>query len=212
MALDSVRKHLGTPFGHRVCWPPYPKKDMNVGTVTIFAPGYKENGSVFCHPNPWLVLAETMLGRGERAFDAYRRISAWEKDRIQAVHCAEPYVVSQMIIMPPNLEAGRALNPWLTGTASWLIASMGRGILGVRPDFDALVIDPCVPGWEAFRIRRLFRGIRFDIRVRNPERARRGVREVRLGDEVLRGGRVPLDAVGGRRRVRLDVLMGEPEG
>jgi len=207
-ALDSVRKYLATPFGHRICWPPYPDYDPAVGTLGIFAPGYKENGSVFCHCNPWLVLAETMLGRGERAFDVYRRVSAWEKDRIQSVHRAEPYVVSQMIIAPPNLEAGRACNPWLTGTASWMIAAMGRGILGVRPDFDGLIVDPCVPRWKAFNIRRIFRGVTFDIRVTNPERVERGVREIHVGETAIEGNVIPLQAVGRRRRVRVDVRMG----
>jgi len=179
-----------------------------VGTITIFAPGYKENGSVFCHCNPWLVLAEAMLGRGERAFDVYRRISGWEKDRIQAVHGAEPYVVSQMIIQPPNREAGRARNPWLTGTASWLVASMGRGILGVRPEIDGLVLDPCVPRWERFRVRRVFRGTVFDIRVDNPERVERGVCELRVGGRRVEGGLVPLSLTAGKRRVTVRVRMG----
>lgn len=208
VALDSVRRHLGTPFGHRLCWPPYPDYDPAVGTIGLFAPGYKENGSVFCHCNPWLVLAEAMLGRGERAFDVYRRISAWEKDRIQSVHCAEPYVVSQMIIMPPNLEAGRARNPWLTGTASWMAASMARGILGVRPDFNGLIVDPCVPRWKDFRIRRIFRGITFDIHVSNPGRAERGVREISVAGKTFEGGSIPLSAVGRRRTVRVEVRMG----
>ena len=209
-ALDSVRKHLGTPYGHRLCRPPYPDYDPAVGTIGLFAPGYKENGSVFCHCNPWLVLAEAMLGRGERAFDVYRRTSAWEKDRIQSVHCAEPYVVSQMIIMPPNREAGRARNPWLTGTASWVIASMGRGILGVRPDFDALIVDPCVPRWKTFRVRRVFRGITFDITVKNPQRVERGVCEIDVGGRRLPGNRIPLSAVAGKRKARVEVRMGSP--
>jgi cellobiose phosphorylase len=208
VALDSVREQLGTPYGHRLCAPPYPDYDPGVGTIGLFAPGYKENGSVFCHCNPWLVLAEAMLGRGERAFDVYRRVSPWEKDRIQAVHCAEPYVVSQMIIMPPNREAGRARNPWLTGTASWMAAALARGILGVRPDFDALVVDPCVPRWERFHIRRLFRGIRFDIRIENPDRVERGVREIRAAGQRFEGSRIPLDAVKGRASVKAELRMG----
>ena len=207
-ALDSVRKHLGTAYGHRLCWPPYPDYDPAVGTIGLFAPGYKENGSIFCHCNPWLVLAEAMLGRGERAFDVYRRTSAWEKDRAQLVHCAEPYVVSQMIIMPPNLEAGRARNPWLTGTASWVIAAMARGILGVRPEIDGLVVDPCVPRWNRFRIRRVFRGVTFDIHVHNPDRVERGVRTIRVAGRSLTGNLVPLSMIGRRRSVRVDVEMG----
>ena len=205
-ALDSVRKHLCTPFGHRLCWPPYPEYDPSVGTCTIFAPGYKENGSVFCHTNPWLVAAEAVLGRGERAFDVFARVSPYTKDRIQPVHCAEPYAVNSMIVMPPNLEAGRARNPWLTGFAAWLLACMGRSILGIRPEFDGLTVDPCVPRWKAFRVMRAFRGVRYDIRVRNPGRVEKGVRETRVNGREVPPGRVPV--LKGRRKARVDVVMG----
>ena len=206
-ALDSVRKHLCTPYGHRICRPPYDGEyDPTVGTVTIFAPGYKENGAIFCHTNPWLVVAEAMLGRGQRAFDAFARVSPYTKDQIQAIHCAEPYAVNSMIIMPPNLEAGRARNPWLTGFASWLQACMARSILGIRPDFDGLVVDPCVPGWKQFRIRRTFRGTAYDIRVANPDGVEKGVKEVRVAGQAIAGNCIP--AVAGRKKVRVDVVMG----
>ncbi|KPK85865.1 MAG: hypothetical protein AMJ81_02595, partial [Phycisphaerae bacterium SM23_33] len=167
---------------------------------------YKENGSIFCHTNPWLVVAEAMLGRGERAFDVFRRISPYTKDRIQNVHCAEPYAVNSMIVMPPNLEAGRARNPWLTGFAAWLLASMGRAILGIRPDFNGLVIDPCVPRWRQFRVRRVFRGVSYDIRVVNPDCVERGVREIKLDGEAVEGGLVPV--VKGKPTARVGVVMG----
>ena len=207
-ALDSVRKYLCTAYGHRICWPPYTRGyDPTVGTVTIFSPGYKENGSIFCHTNPWLVVAECMLGRGQRAFDVFRRVSPHTKDAIQPIHCAEPYAVNSMIVMPPNLEAGRARNPWLTGTAGWMIASMCRGILGVRPDFDGLLIDPCVPRWKAFRIRRVFRGVRYDIHVRNPDGVEYGVREIKVDGKIVAGNIVP-PAEPGKKRVRVEVRMG----
>jgi len=210
VALDSVRKYLCTPYGHRICWPPYAGEyDPTVGSVTIFSPGYKENGAIFCHTNPWLVVAEAMLGRGRRAFDVFARLSPYTKDRIQAVHCAEPYAVNSMIVMPPNLEAGRARNPWLTGCASWMVACMGRAILGVRPEFDGLVIDPCVPRWKAFRIRRVFRGVRYDIGVRNPDRVERGVREVRVDGRRIDGNLIPV--VRGSKTVRVVVVMGQAE-
>jgi len=206
-ALDSVRKYLGTPYGHRICWPPYTRGyDPTVGTVTIFSPGYKENGSVFCHTNPWLVAAECTLGRGERAFDVFRRVSPYTKDSIQHVHGAEPYAVNSMIIMPPNLEAGRARNPWLTGTASWMIACMGMWILGVRPDFNGLVIDPCVPGWKRFGIRRIFRGVVYDIDVSNPDGVERGVREMTVNGAPVEGNVAPIPARG--KKVRVEVRMG----
>ncbi len=205
-ALDSVREHLCTPYGHRLCWPPYPRYDPTVGTCTLFAPGYKENGSIFCHTNPWLVVAEAMLGRGRRAFDVFARISPHTKDQIQPVHCAEPYAVNSMIVMPPNLEAGRARNPWLTGFASWLLACMGRAILGVRPEFDGLRIDPCVPRWKAFRVRRVFRGVTYDIRVANPDGVERGVREMKVDGKCVEGNVAPV--VRGKKTVRVDVRMG----
>ena len=205
-ALDSVRKYLATPYGHRLCWPPYEDYDPNVGTCTIFAPGQKENGSVFCHTNPWLVVAEAMLGRGERAFDVFRRLSPYTKDQIQNIHCAEPYAVNSTIVMPPNLEAGRARNPWLTGFASWLLACMGRAILGIRPDFDGLVIDPCVPRWPAFRVQRIFRGTTYHIEVTNPDRVERGIKRITVDGRELEGNLVPADE--DQPEVHVQVLMG----
>ncbi len=205
-ALDSLRRHLCTPYGHRLCWPPYPDDDPAVGTCTIFAPGMKENGSIFCHTNPWLITAEAMLGRGERAFDVFARVSPYTKDRIQNIHCAEPYAVSSMIVMPPNREAGRGLNAWLTGFASWLLASMGRSILGVRPEIDGLRIDPCVPRLKGFRMQRIFRGVTYDIRVTNPDGVERGVREMTVDGKEVPGNVAPVPK--GKKKVRVDVVMG----
>jgi len=205
-ALDSVREHLGTPYGHRLCAPPYPDYDPSVGTLGIFAPGYKENGAIFCHTNPWLIVAEAMLGRGDRAWDVFARLSPYTKDQIQNVHCAEPYALSSMIVMPPNLEAGRARNPWLTGFVSWMLAAMGRRILGVRPDFDGLVIDPCVPRWRRFGVRRVFRGTTYEIEVDNPDGVERGVREVRVDGREVEGNKVPVRK--GAQKVRVKVTMG----
>ena len=206
-AMDSLRKHLGTSYGHRLCAPPYPEYDPAVGTCTIFAPGIKENGAVFCHTNPWLVVAEAMLGRGHRAFDVFRRVSPYTKDQIQSIHCAEPYALNSLVTMPPNLEAGRGRNPWLTGFASWMVASMQRGILGVRPDFDGLVIDPCVPGWKDFRISRTFRGVEFDIHVRNPKGVEKGVKEISVDGQIVKGNVIPLPK-GKEKKVSVEVLMG----
>ena len=206
-ALDSVRQHLGTPYGHRICAPPYPHYDPAVGTCTLFGPGLKENGSVFCHTNPWLVVAEAMLGRGGRAFDVFRRISPFTKDQIQAVHCAEPYAANSLVYMPPNLEAGRARNPWLTGFAAWLLACMGRAILGIRPELGGLVIDPCVPGWKKLRIRRVFRGAEYDISVRNPSGVERGVRSMKVDGRELAGHLAPLPRAG-QKKVKVEVVMG----
>lgn len=207
-ALDSLRKHLCTPYGYRICWPGYDGDyDPEIGNVTIFPPGYKENASNFQHTNPWLVVAETLLGRGKIAWDAFARISPYTKDSIQDVHCAEPYAVSSMVVMPPNLEAGRAKNPWLTGFASWLLAAMGRYILGVRPEFDGLRIDPCIPGWKEFSLQRRFRGVTYDIHIRNPKGLERGVTELLVDGERVEGNIIPLPKKK-RGTVRVEATMG----
>ena len=206
-AMDSVRRHLGTPFGFRLCVPPYPKYDKSVGSISVFAPGLKENGSVFCHTNPWVVLAEAALGRGRRAYDAFRRISPYTKNGIQSLHGAEPYVVSQTIAMPPNRQAGRAMNPWLTGTASWLDLAVAEGILGIQPSYAGLRIDPCVPGWERFDVERVFRGARYAVSVHNPGRVEKGVRSVVVNGKRIDGNVVP-PPKRGTRRVRVEVTMG----
>ncbi len=205
--MDSVREHLGTPFGFRLCVPPYPRYDRSVGSISVFAPGLKENGSVFCHTNPWVTLAEAALGRGRMAYDAFCRISPCTKDKIQAIHGAEPYVVSQMIAMPPNRQAGRAMNSWLTGTASWLYLAMAEGILGIRPDFKGLKVDPCVPGLREFQVDRLFRGTRYRIAVRNPGRVEKGVRSLVVNGARIQGNLIPLPKQG-TREVRVEVEMG----
>jgi cellobiose phosphorylase len=137
-------------------------------------------------------LAEAAIGRGRMAWDSFARISPWTKNAIQSIHGAEPYVVNQMIAMPPNLEAGRAKNPWLTGTASWLYVAMAEGILGVKPDVAGLRIDPCVPGWKRFRVSRMFRGVRYEIDVTNPDGVERGVESLVVDGERIAGNLIPL--------------------
>jgi len=205
-ALDSARKYLGTPYGFRLCVPPYPDYDPTVGSISVFPPGMKENGSIFCHTNPWLVCAEAAIGRGRLAYDAFVRLSPYTKNRIQSYHCGEPYVVSQMITMPPNKQAGRARNAWLTGTASWFYVCMAEAILGVKPDYPGLRIDPCVPGWKSFGIQREFRGTKYDIRVNNPQGIERGVRSVTINGKKIRGNLIPI--MPPRRSVKVEVLMG----
>jgi cellobiose phosphorylase len=141
------------------------------------------------------------------AYDAFCRISPYTKDKIQAIHGAEPYVVSQMIAMPPNSRAGRAMNSWLTGTASWLYPAMAEGILGIKPDYRGLRIDPCVPGWREFRVERLFRGTRHRIAVRNPRRIEKGVRSLLVNGERIDGNLIPLPKAG-TREMRVEVEMG----
>ncbi len=207
-AMDSVRKHLGTPYGFRLCHPTFPYYDKSIGSISVFSPGLKENGSIFCHTNPWVTCAEAAIGRGKLAYDSFARLSPFTKNKIQSIHGGEPYVINQMIAMPPNKEAGRARNPWLTGSASWFYLAMSEAILGVRADYGGLRVDPCVPGWRRFEIRRVFRGVTYAITVHNPRGIEKGVSFIEVGGARSAGNVIPPPRKG-VRTVKVGVHMGK---
>jgi cellobiose phosphorylase len=172
-ALDSVRERLATPHGIVILDPPYAEYHVELGEVSSYPPGYKENGGVFCHNNPWIMIAECIAGRPERAFDYYRRIGPAWRDGMQDLHRMEPYVYSQMIAGKASSRHGEAKNSWLTGTAAWNFIAVSQWILGVRPDFDGLRIEPCLPkSFTAVDITRVFRGCTYRISVRGTGQAR----------------------------------------
>ena len=166
-ALDSTREHLLFEHGVVLNWPAYRTYRLNLGEIGSYPPGYKENGSVFCHNNPWIVIAETMLGHGDRAFDIYRRIApAYIED--QKLHRTEPYVYSQTINGKESFKPGEARNSWLTGTAAYNFVAASQAILGVKPQFEGLMIDPCLPAYlKTVGIRREFRGSELLIEITN---------------------------------------------
>ncbi len=149
-------------------YPAYTSYRIELGEVSTYPPGYKENGGIFCHNNPWVIIAETMVGRGERAFDYYRRITPAYREDISEVHRLEPYVYAQMIAGKEAPRHGEAKNSWLTGTAAWNFVAVSQYLLGVRPDYECLVIDPQigpdVPAWEVTRVAR---GATYRISVTN---------------------------------------------
>ncbi|MCK5172722.1 MAG: glycosyl transferase, partial [Planctomycetes bacterium] len=158
-ALDSVKKYLDCDYGIVLNNPPFSKYHLNLGEISTYPPGYKENAGVFCHNNPWIMIAETMIGRGDEAFEYYRKISPSYLEEISDLHRTEPYVYSQMIAGKDAFKPGEAKNSWLTGTASWNYFAISQYILGVRPDYKGLVIDPCIPmDWKGYTISRKFRG------------------------------------------------------
>jgi cellobiose phosphorylase len=172
-ALDSVRRHLDTPYGIVLLDPPYAGYHVELGEISSYPPGYKENAGIFCHNNPWIMIAECIAGRPERAFEYYRKISPAYLENIQELHKMEPYVYSQMIAGKASARPGEAKNSWLTGTAAWNYVAVTQWILGVRPDFDGLRIEPCLPPEIAgVEITRLFRGTRYTITIRNTGRPR----------------------------------------
>jgi cellobiose phosphorylase len=165
-ALDSVHKLLATPHGIILQQPAYSKYYLHLGEISSYPPGYKENAGIFCHNNPWVMIAETMLGNGDRAFDYYSRINPSAREKISRIHRCEPYVYAQMIAGRDAPTYGEAKNSWLTGTAAWNYFAITQSILGIRPTYEGLVVAPVVPGsWKGFTVSRVFQGVRYDIQV-----------------------------------------------
>jgi cellobiose phosphorylase len=165
-ALDSVACQLAGEHGIVLLSPAYQRYYLNLGEISSYPPGYKENGSVFCHTNPWVMIAEVILGRGDRAMDYYLRINPSVREQISEIHRCEPYVYAQMIAGREAARPGEAKNSWLTGTASWNYVAITQWILGIRPEYDGLRVSPVIPaGWPGFKVSREFRGVRYDIQV-----------------------------------------------
>ncbi len=207
-ALDSVAAKLATPHGIMLHQPGYTRYYLHLGEISSYPPGYKENGSVFCHTNPWIMIAEAMLGNGAAAHDYYLRINPSKREEISEVHRCEPYVYAQMIAGREAPTYGEAKNSWLTGTAAWNYLAITQWIFGIRPEFDGLRLDPCIPPeWEGFSAERSFRGCRLHITVHNPQHVSWGVVKVEVDGMAITGNLVKLDEQGGEHQV--EVWMGE---
>jgi cellobiose phosphorylase len=207
-ALDSVAKRLLTDHGIILLNPAFTHYYLNLGEITSYPPGYKENAGVFCHTNPWIMIAETRLGRGDRAFDYYRRINPSAREAISEIHRCEPYVYAQMIAGRDAPTHGEAKNSWLTGTASWNYVAITQWILGIRPTYDGLQIQPVIPsGWNDFDVARVFRGVRYDIHAKRIGPGN-NVRLTVDGDEIA-DTVVPIPA-GDTGVVRVVARIGEP--
>lgn len=166
-ALQSVRERLATPHGILLLQPAYSRYYVHLGEISSYPPGYKENASVFCHTNPWVMIAETVLGHGDNAHDYYLRINPSAREEISDLHRCEPYVYAQMIAGRDAPTFGEAKNSWLTGTAAWNYVAITQYILGIRPTFQGLRVRPVIPrDWPGFTARRLFRGVTYHITVR----------------------------------------------
>jgi cellobiose phosphorylase len=147
--------------------PAYSRYYLHLGEISSYPPGYKENAGVFCHTNPWIMIAEAVVGRGDRAYDYYTRINPSAREAISQVHRCEPYVYAQMIAGRDAATHGEAKNSWLTGTAAWNYVAITQWILGIRPSYDGLQIAPVIPiDWPGFTVRRVFRGVNYHITVK----------------------------------------------
>jgi len=206
-ALDNVRRRLATPNGIILQQPAYSDYQRELGEITSYPPGYKENAGIFSHNNTWIQIAETRLGHGDRALAYYLSICPSTKEAQIDIYRAEPYVYAQMIAGPDAATSGEAKNSWLTGTASWSFVAASQYILGVRPGFEGLMIDPCVPpSWKEFTVRRVFRGKTYSVRVSNPHGVSRGVKSMTIDGRLIQGNLIPL-AMGGKE-VQVNVLLG----
>lgn len=192
-ALDSVKDRLDSKYGIVLNNPPYSKYMLNLGEISSYPPGYKENAGIFCHNNPWIAIAETVLGRGDRAFEIYSKIAPAYLEDISEIHKTEPYVYSQMIAGKDAVRHGEAKNSWLTGTAAWNFVAITQYILGIRPEFNGLRIDPCIPSiWKGFSVRRYFRNAYYDINVVNENSSCKGIKKLVVDGQEVKGNIVPV--------------------
>ena len=206
-ALESVHKILETEHGIVLLQPAYKEYHLELGEVSSYPPGYKENAGIFCHNNPWIIAAETVVGHGDRAFDLYSRIAPAWREEISDLHKLEPYVYSQMIAGKDAKNFGQAKNSWLTGTAAWNFYVISNYILGVKPDWDGLKIDPCVPHtWDGYKVSRRFRGAVYDIEIQNPAHVCRGVKKVTVDGKEISGNVLP--AFGDGKTHKVEVILG----
>jgi cellobiose phosphorylase len=197
-ALASVRERLATPHGIVLQQPAYSRYDLKLGEITSYPPGYKENAGVFCHTNPWLMIAETIAGTPEGALDYYLRINPSARESISEVHRCEPYVYAQMIAGRDAPTHGEAKNSWLTGTAAWNLVAISGWILGVRAEHDGLRVDPCLPAeWGDIRVTRRFRGATYRIAIHKPEGVTGRVARLLVGGKPIAGNVVPPPAAPG---------------
>jgi N,N'-diacetylchitobiose phosphorylase len=202
--MDAVDAWLYTPWGLMLNAPAFTQRDDGVGFITRVYPGIKENGAVFSHPNPWAWVAECRLGRGSRAMKFYDALLPENQNDRMEIRQAEPYSYCQFIMGRDHAAHGRARHPFMTGSAGWAYFAATRYMLGVRPEFDRLTVDPCVPGdWDGFEVVRRWRGAVYRIRVENPAHVEKGVKSIEVDG-------LPADCVpafeGGEHRVK--VVMG----
>ncbi|MBN1782696.1 glycosyl transferase [bacterium] len=206
-ALESVNKYLACDYGIVLNNPAFTKYIVKYGEISSYPQGYKENAGIFCHNNPWITIAETMVGNGDRAFDYWARIAPSFLEEISDLHKTEPYVYSQMIAGKDAFKPGEAKNSWLTGTAAWTYVAITQYILGIKPHYEGLSVNPCIPSeWDGFTVQRIFRGTTYRISVKNPDHVQSGVRTITVDGNPVEGRVIPVSGEGTVHEV--EVVMG----
>jgi cellobiose phosphorylase len=190
--LDSVKKYRDTKYGLVLNNPAFTKYYIEYGEISTYPGGYKENAGIFCHNNAWIVCAEAVAGRGDRAFEYYSKIAPAYLEEISDLHRTEPYVYAQMVAGKDAKRHGEAKNSWLTGTAAWNFVAVSQYILGIIPDYDGLKIDPAIPAdWEGYQISRTFRNAVYNIKIENPSHVSKGVKSVTVDGKVIDSNIIP---------------------
>lgn len=205
-SLDSVKKYLDTPNGIVLNNPAFTEYVVEYGEISSYPAGYKENAGIFCHNNPWIMIAETILGRGDYAWEYYRKICPSYTEEISELHKVEPYVYSQMIAGKDAFKPGEAKNSWLTGTAAWNYYAITQFILGIKPDYNGLEVNPCIPSdWKGFEVTRKFRDATYLIDIKNTG-VNRGVKSITVNGKALSGNIIPLQPAGSVNKI--EVVLG----
>src|SRR5579883_191607 len=205
-AMDAVDRLLYSKYGIHMLWPAYSKPDDDIGFMGRVYKGIKENAAIFSHPNPWAVIAECKLGRGNRAMKFYDSLLPCNQNDIIEIREAEPYSYCQFVMGKDHTAFGRARHPWLTGSGGWNYTAATRWILGIRLSFEGLIVDPCIPSdWKSFEVQRQWRGSTFNISVKNPNGVEKGIKSIALNGKPVNGA-IPPQGTGSVNRV--DVVMG----
>jgi cellobiose phosphorylase len=205
-ALDSVKAKLDTKYGVMILQPAYTRYHLELGEITSYPPGYKENAGIFCHNNPWISIAETCIGRGDRAFEVYKKTCPSYIEDISEIHRTEPYVYSQMVAGADAKFHGEAKNSWLTGTAAWTFTNISQYILGIYPTLEGLSVNPCTPAeFGDFNVTRVYRGVTYNIEIKNPNKVQKGVASLLVDGKEIEGNIIPFD--GSKKTVSVVATM-----
>ena len=206
-ALDSVDKYLNTKQGLLLNQPAFTKYYIEYGEISTYPAGYKENASVFCHNNAWIICAEAFVGRGDKAYEYYSKVAPAYLEEISEIHRTEPYVYAQMVGGKDAKRQGEAKNSWLTGTAAWHFVAVSQYLLGIVPEWDGLKVDPCIPKeWDGFTAKRAYRGDIFNITVKNPDNVYKGVKSMTVDGKEIAGNIIP--HIGDGKEHVVEVVMG----
>jgi cellobiose phosphorylase len=196
-ALDSVKERLDCKYGIVLNNPAFTKYYIEYGEISSYPAGYKENAGIFCHNNPWVIIGETVIGRGDQAWEYFQKICPAYLEEISDLHKTEPYVYSQMIAGKDAFRPGEAKNSWLTGTAAWNYYAITQYILGIQPSYKGILIDPCIPAsWKGFKVTRKFRGATYLIDIQNPNKVNKGVKSITINEKAIIGNIIPMMPAG----------------